>query len=72
MNAAFLAQVDEKLRKYAAEQASEKFEGSLSDAMEDVLLNDGKSSQGNQGERDQEWILPTLTEVCYLLLPVKT
>lgn len=71
MNAAFLAQVDEKLKKHAAEQASENLKGPPSDAMKDVPQKNENPSHGEHGERDQECILPILTGASYLLLPAK-
>jgi len=62
MNAEFLAKVDEKLRRYAKEQASEKLEGSPSDTIKNVTATDKSTSQGEQEEGDQEWMQPGLTE----------
>jgi hypothetical protein len=61
MNAESLAKVDEKLRKYAEEQASENLDGSPSDTIKDVPPKDKKLPQGKQEEGDQEWIHPILT-----------
>ncbi len=63
MNAAFLAKVDEKLRKLAEEQASKNLEGSSSDTMKDLPPKDKTPPRGKQEEGDQEWILPFITEV---------
>lgn len=62
MNAAFLAQVDEKLRQLAEEQASINLQGSPSDTIMDIPPKDKKSPQGKQEKGDQEWIRPILNE----------
>ncbi len=54
MNAAFLAKVDENLRNYAEEQASENLDGSPSDTIKDVPPKDKKLPQGKQEEGAQE------------------